>query len=1132
MPPRSKQSSATSGAVGAERRKTPRTRVAKVPHVDVTAVLVSHDGERWLPAALQALASSTRTPARVLCVDTGSTDRSVELLAASYGAVLELPRDTGFGAAVAAGLEGAPRTQWVWLLHDDCAVEPTTLQALLEHVELSPSAALLGPKVRDWNDPRVLVEVGVTTDAAGHRETGLERREYDQGQHDDVREVLAVGTAGALVRRDVWDAVGGLDPELPIFRDDLDLGWKVNAAGHRVVVVPEARIRHARAATTGRRATDAAPGSATGTDRKNALFVLLAHAGLLRLVGLLPRLLAATAIRALGLLLTRQVSAAADEIRALATVLGRPGRLAEARRTRAATRTVSTRQLRPLFASRTVRIRARTGAVGDWLSGGLAPGVNPLGALGDPGPEGSDELAELSVGGSGTLRRVLMRPAVQLVLALSAVALIAERSVLRLGGGILAGGALLPSPRGARDLWAAYLGAWHPTSVGSGSPAPPGTAVLAALSSVLFGKPSLAVDVLLLASVPLAGLTAYLAAGRLVRHLYLRLWAAATWALLPVATGAVAAGRLDAAALQIGLPLLAVAGGRLLHEDPHLAGWWRAWSLGIGLSLLAAFAPLLWPLCAVVLLTGAVVNFSQEAGRRRAWAAVLVAVVPLGALFPWSLSALRHPSLFVPGPQVADAALPTWHLLLLSPGGPGLPAVLITAGIVLAAVGGTIREDNRRVAQAAWGVALVGLLAAGVVSRLRVEGSQLWPGVALQLSAVMILAAALVAGNGVRNRLSRGSFGWRQLLAGLVAAAAAAAPVLAAGAWVLRGADDPLRRDVRPLLPAFAVAELAASPGLRMLVLAPMGGRLSYDLTGSSGTLLDSAGIVPEQGQQRALDAVVADLASPRGSDAAEALSTRAVRYVVLRDAPGANAVASALDAQAGLVRRTSGAVVLWQVLAPSARLSILPPAVAELALGGARAPTAALLRTSRPTALPSGREGANATVSAGGAGRLLVLAEARDPGWRASIGGKQLPRRTAWGWAQGFELPAAGGQVELSHSQTGRQLALFAQVSFLLVAAVLSAPGARRRRGLVDDLEEAEDRHDHADQVDSGPVPVVAAVSSAEARSAPGAASAGLDGQQSADVDDPNAVSNSATKESDMPPTSVRVLPIIKVVP
>jgi len=340
-----------------------------VASVDVTAVLVAHDGAAWLPDVLAALASSTVWPRHLICVDTGSTDDSVTLLRAAYREVLQLPRGTGFGAAVAAGLAQAGAAGWVWLLHDDCAVEPDTLALLLAEATRSPSAAVLGPKVRDWTDPRVLVEVGLTTDGAGHRETGLDRREYDQGQHDAVRDVLAVGTAAALVRRDVWDALGGLDAALPVFRDDLDLGWRVNAAGHRVLVVPPARVRHVRAATTGRRQTEAAPGRVTATDRRHAVFLLLAHAGLLRFTTLLPRLLVVTLVRTLVLLLTRQLPAAADELRAYAAVVGHPVMLLQARKAQAASRTVPARSLRPLFASRAGRrepgpVRSGTGCPG------------------------------------------------------------------------------------------------------------------------------------------------------------------------------------------------------------------------------------------------------------------------------------------------------------------------------------------------------------------------------------------------------------------------------------------------------------------------------------------------------------------------------------------------------------------------------------------------------------------------------------------------------------------------------------------------------------------------------------------------------------------------------------------------
>src|SRR3954464_2619690 len=112
----------------------------------VVAVLVAHDGERWLPRALRSLAEQTRRPDVVVAVDTGSTDASADLLRAALGAdaVVTAPRRTGFGAAAPLGLDhAAPRSPhlgdapsaaagWVWLLHDDCAPDPRALEHLLD----------------------------------------------------------------------------------------------------------------------------------------------------------------------------------------------------------------------------------------------------------------------------------------------------------------------------------------------------------------------------------------------------------------------------------------------------------------------------------------------------------------------------------------------------------------------------------------------------------------------------------------------------------------------------------------------------------------------------------------------------------------------------------------------------------------------------------------------------------------------------------------------------------------------------------------------------------------------------------------------------------------------------------------
>ena len=1049
----------------------PTGRPSPRRQVDVTAVLVSHDGDRWLPEVLAGLAAQTVRPRRVVAVDTGSTDRSPALLAAATGTTIDrvvaLDRRTGYGAAVEAGLavesdaDGGP-SALLWLLHDDSAPEPGALAALVGHAADSPSAGLLGPKVVDWADPRWLVEVGLTTDRDGHRETGLDRREWDQGQHDGVRDVLAVGTAGALVRRDVWDDLGGLDPQLPVFRDDLDLGWRVNAAGHRVVVVPQARVRHVRAVGTGRRSLDVVSGRRAGVDRRHALYVLLAHAPLWALPLLLLRLLVTTLLRVVGLVLTRRPRAALTEAAAAGGVLLRPGLLVGARRRRARSRHVPRSELRPLFARRRTRVRARLGAlattlVGDHDTPGPADGS---GALGDVGPDTSDAFDHGGVGeraGRGVLARLLLRPGVLMVVALTALTAYAVRDLLP-GAGVLAGGRLLPAPDGARDLWEQYAASWQPVSVGSDVPAPPSIGVLAVLSTLLLGKAWLAIDLLLLGSVPLAGLTAYAAAGALTRSRVLRVWAGSTWALLPVATGAVAAGRLDTAVVQIALPLLLLSAGRVLSRDPARFGWRHGWALGLGLAVAASFAPLLWALVGALVLAGALLGLvtaspgGRAAAGRRALGAVVAVAVPVALLLPWSLRLLRDPELALHGPGrlLTDPGLdlvtgPAWNLLLLSPGGAGLPAVGVTAGLLLAALGGLVRTRRRPVAQLAWVAVVVALAGAvglgGLSPDVPATGrpAALWPGTPVQVLAGALLVAALVGGDGVRAALARRSFGLRQVTAALVAAAALAVPLLCAATWVRDGASGPLERGGAIALPAFVAAELADDRDVRVLALRANGpSGVSYALTTGRGERLGSTETPVDRAQQDRLDEVVADLLTPSGSGATAALATRAVRYVALpQDAAGD--LVGVLDGQVGLVRRSGGDVLLWELTGAQGRLVVLPPATADRAGSGDRAPDAELLRTDPPVVVTD-------RVPPGPAGRLLVLSAADDPGWRATLDGQALSRTTAWGWATGFVLPPGGGALQVERTdQDERRTALLAQLGGLLLVLLFAAPAVGR---------------------------------------------------------------------------------------
>ncbi|WP_433035942.1 glycosyltransferase [Actinomycetospora sp. CA-053990] len=395
----------------------------------VLAVLVCHDGEFWLPTALDSLARLTRRPRWVIAVDTGSVDGTSGLLAASnqVDVVLRMPRDTGFAEAVHTAVDDADRRwgrnadrgsgDWLWVLHDDAAPAPDCLEVLLSVADASPSAAVLGPLCLDWDEPRLVVEAGVSIDASGSRQTGIGADELDMGQFATNSEVLAVGSAGSLMRRREWDGLGGYDTALGLLREDVDYGWRVNRAGGLVLCAPSARLRHARALSSRTRPLDTAgvDHRYRATDRAHGLRTFLANCSSPAFVLGLARLPVLAVLRALGLLLVRRARAAGAELAGLSRVLGSgPGiaDLADARRRRSTGATALPRELRGLLTSRTTRLRnavrgGLTSLVRGRLADELALGRLPEwaeresredGSTGGPAADGGDAARRPAVG--------------------------------------------------------------------------------------------------------------------------------------------------------------------------------------------------------------------------------------------------------------------------------------------------------------------------------------------------------------------------------------------------------------------------------------------------------------------------------------------------------------------------------------------------------------------------------------------------------------------------------------------------------------------------------------------------------------------------------------------------------------
>ncbi|WP_395693812.1 glycosyltransferase family 2 protein [Nocardioides sp.] len=908
----------------------------------VAALLVSHDGGRWLPAVIAGLTSQRTPVAEVVAVDTGSKDDSVDLLEQAFGAVVRAPGSTSFPAAVRLGLdelrERGSSAEWVWLLHDDANPDPGALAALLEVAAADPGVDVLGPKLREWPSLRRLLELGVTISGTGRRETGLERGEYDQGQHDEIRDVLAVNTAGMLVRRTVLEQLGGLDEQLPIFGNDIDFGWRAAAAGHRTVVVPQAVVFHAEAAHRGVRRTPLTGRHTHYQERRAALFTLLVNRRARALPWLVVRLFLGTLLRMVGFLLVRSVGEALDDLAALLNLYAHPGEIRAARRIRRERRTAQDDEhedrARGLLAPWWVPYRHGLDFLGDLVAAATNQAQDvaerrriaaaeraPASTVARPRAE-EDELVE----DTGVVARFLTNPVALLLTVLVVLALVGGRAAL----GSVAGGGLSPAPTDLSDWWRLQVATWHPLGTGTAVPAPPYVLPLALLATLLGGSPGAAVSAVLLLAVPLGlwGAWRFLrVVGRLVTHTgasrWVLLWGATTWALVPVVAGAWGDGRLGVVVVAALLPWLAHAA--LGFADPDADRRWRAaWRTGMLLAVASSFAPVLWLVALVlglVVVAAAAVVVRGAVRDRSVWGppAVAVGLVPL-LLAPWWLPAVQRgaPEALLldvgrlPAPVTDGADLALGRL-----GDLGAPW-WIGAVLVVLALLALVPRATRIPVLVCWVVAAVAAVLAALLGQASFDLAATTTRAGLGALVVVVQGAFVVAAALGAVGAAHDLRSWRRGVAVVVAVVAAAVP-LGGLAWWLVGSDNAIEAGLETDIPVYMVQSSEEGPAHGILVVrGDVAGGLTYTVRRGDGITTGEDEVLDLTAEDTAFTGTVRSLVSRPTPAVVDRLGRAGIEYVVL-PSPADGDVAAVLDAAPGLVQASAAdrTTRAWQVDRP-----------------------------------------------------------------------------------------------------------------------------------------------------------------------------------------------------------------------
>ena len=211
----------------------------------VVVIVVANDPGDWLEESLDSLGASDYPNLSILVVDNGSFEPlSTRVSSVAPNAfLLRSDENIGFAAAINDATKSVQSATYLLLCHDDVAFSPDAISVMVEDA-LRMNASIVAPKMVAWSYPDRVLSLGFDVDRTGAIRSRVDVGDLDQDQFAILEEVFAASGAAMLVRYDLFEALGGLNSQMFLFGEDVDLCYRAQQAGARVIASSYASVRH------------------------------------------------------------------------------------------------------------------------------------------------------------------------------------------------------------------------------------------------------------------------------------------------------------------------------------------------------------------------------------------------------------------------------------------------------------------------------------------------------------------------------------------------------------------------------------------------------------------------------------------------------------------------------------------------------------------------------------------------------------------------------------------------------------------------------------------------------------------------------------------------------------------------
>jgi len=233
----------------------------------VSAVVLAYRDEPWLERSVHALLDSEGVDVEVVLVDNGCTDGAVDRLTPTPGVTVVRPGENlGFAGGCNAGVAAAS-SEFLALMNGDLIVEPDALAELVGFAQ-KPEVGIAQPSIRLSDDPSRLNSDGNEVHFLGFSWCGSFGE--PAAKRSAPRPITSVMGAAMVLRRSLWDELGGFEPRYFAYHEDVELCRRCWHRGLELVNVPSAVAIH-------RYEFGREPSKLYLSERNRLLFVLTAY---------------------------------------------------------------------------------------------------------------------------------------------------------------------------------------------------------------------------------------------------------------------------------------------------------------------------------------------------------------------------------------------------------------------------------------------------------------------------------------------------------------------------------------------------------------------------------------------------------------------------------------------------------------------------------------------------------------------------------------------------------------------------------------------------------------------------------------------------------------------------------------